>query len=419
MSTIKGRYRVVETLETSADAVVYVADDLTSDRQVLLTVLREEAAADADFVAAVRDQVYRLAKPANAHRAVLAVYECDVTDEGEVFVALEAAAGRSLREMLNERGALDPSSTLRLAVQIGEALETLHRNGIVHGALRPESVLIVKDEDGTEAVKLRGLELASARWTAAGVRLRDDALSPYLAPEQIEHAETSETADVHALGLLVQELLTAERPRGTGLRLRPAGELPMMMGRIVAKALESRPERRYANVSLMVNDLWSAESERPKSDSPSVTHVLNERRATARRRARSDIGMAIALVVGLVLVGVTAWVVRSDRLTGPVRTESAEPPIAASPGETPAPPPSVNAVSVQPLRPPTPATVTEDAVAANPDATGREPTAAPPARPVAKTSPAAALPASVDQRGADGDGSAIIDWLLKGRRTGH
>jgi serine/threonine-protein kinase len=324
--------------------------------------------------------------------------------------------------MLNERGALDPSSTMRLAVQIGEALETLHHNGIVHGALRPESVLIVKDEDGTDAVKLRGLELASARWTAAGIRLRDDALLPYLAPEQIEHAETSETADIHALGLLVQELLTAARPRGTGSRLRPAGELPMMIGRIVAKALESRPERRYANVSLMVNDLWSAESEPPKSDSPSVTHVLNERRAAARRRARSDIGMGIALVVGLVLVGVTAWVVRSDRLTGNARTESAEPSIAASPVGTPVPPPPMNAVSVQPLRPPTPPTITEDtgAVVAKPDATGREPTAALPARPVAKTSPpAAARPASVDERGSDADGSAIIDWLLKARRTGH
>ena len=473
MSTINGRYRVTDTLETNADGVVYVGEDLTHDRQVLLTVLSKEARADGEFVSAVRDQVYRLKKPENAHRAILTVYECGVTEEGEFFVALEAAAGRSLRDVLDQRGAFDPGSTLRVAVQIGEALETLHHNGIVHGALRPESVLIVKDEDGTEVVKLRGLELASARWTTAGLRLRDQALLPYLAPEQIEHAETSEAADVHALGLLVQELLTGDRPSGTGPRLRPAGQLPTTIGRIVAKALDVRPQGRYANVSLMVNDLWSAASEPAKSESPSVTHVLDERRAAFRRRAHSDIGMAVALVVGLVLVGVTAWVVHSDRLIGSVHKDTVESSIAASPVGTPVPP-SVNAVSVQPLRPPRPPAVTEDAdaiaaetggtgreptvvlptrpvskmsppaaspppsvnaasvqpqsppvrpsisqdaraVATKPEATGSERTAAPPARPVAK----AAVPARVNERGADGDGSAIVDWLLKGRGTGH
>ena len=427
MLTVKDRFRTIATLETGRDSVVYLADDLASDRQVLLTVLGAEAAADPDFVAAVRQQAHRIGKLEDAGRAILALHALEVTDEGQVVVATEAAPGRSLRAMLDQDGALDASSTLRLAVRIGGALETLHHHGIVHGSLRPECVFLAKEEDGTERVQLRGVELASARWTAAGRRLRDETLMPYVAPEQIDRAETSEAADIHALGLLIQELLTGERPPAIGRRLRPVGDLPATIGRIVAKALETRPEQRYANVSLMVNDLWSAENEPPKSETPSVTHVLNERRAAARRRARSDVGMVIALVVGLVLVGVTAWVVRSDRLTSSVRTDLAEPSIAASPVETPAPPSSVSAVQIQPPRPPVavaaPAVEEKRPVAATsaaPEQRDREAvvTPPPPRAAVKRSPPAVVPPAKVDGRGSESDGSAIIDWLLQGRRSG-
>jgi serine/threonine protein kinase len=449
--TVKDRFRTIETLETGRDAVVYLADDVASNRRVLVTVLSAEAAADRDFVAAVRQQVHRIGKLEDPSRAILPLHALDVTDDGQVVVATEAAPGRSLRAMLDQGGALDPSSTLRLAVRIGEALETLHHHGIVHGSLRPECVFLAKEEDGTERVKLRGVELASARWTAAGRRLRDETLMPYVAPEQIDRAETSEAADIHALGLLIQELLTGERPSGTGRRLRPAGDLPATIGGIVAKALETRPEQRYANVSLMVNDLWSAENEPPRSETPSVTHVLNERRAAARRRARSDVGMVIALAVGLVLVGVTAWVVRSDRLAGSVRTELAEPSLAASPVGTPASPSSANAVLTQPLRPPVavaaPVIEEKRPVAATSDAPAPRDREAvvtpPPPRTVVKQSPPAVVPparlgrrgseadgsriirrgseadgSTIIRRGSEADGSAIIDWLLQGRGSG-
>jgi serine/threonine protein kinase len=431
MVTIKGgRYRVVGTLASSAEALVYLADDTTSSRQVALTVLRGDAATDAEFVTAVRDQAHRLAKLTGL--ATPAVYECDVTDEGDLFVILEPLTGRSLRDVLDARGPLDPTSALRLAIQIGEALETLHRNGIVHGALRPESVLVVTDEHGAEAVKLLGVELATARGTPVGIQLRDEAVA-YLAPEQLERGDLSEAADIHALGLLIQEFLTAQRPLASGPRLRPAGELPPLLASIVARALESRPERRYSSVSLLVNDLWTAESEPLKVESPSVKHVLNERRATARRRARSDLGMAVALVVGLLLVGVTAWVVRSERLTGSVRTEPTE---AALPAALPPAPTPASTLGIQPSRPPALPAATDPAspvspgsVAPSPVPIAKTPPASPPparidqAPPAAREptlrdrEPAAPVPARSEPRASDGaDGTAIIDWVLRNQR---
>jgi hypothetical protein len=344
--TIKGRYRVVETLRQTADAVVHVADDLEKDRRVTLTVLHGAAAADAEFTDAVRQQAQRLARPEVAHAAVARVYGCDTTEHGALFVACEHVAGRTLRAILDERGALDLRSALRLVNQIGEALETLHPNGVVHGELRPESIVITTKRDGVDGVKLAGLELVTAHQTSAGLRLRDPSLIPYLAPEQIERGETTEAADVHALGLLIRELVTGQRPGVPGAR-PGASELPPAIRRIVARALAHHPARRYGSVSLMLNELWSAESGAPAAAGITAQPAA-ERRSSAGRYARSDLGMATALVLGLVLVGATAWVVTSDRLNA--RTSAGERPPAASPSTPAAPASPVNAIAAEPAR---------------------------------------------------------------------
>jgi serine/threonine protein kinase len=452
--TIKGRYRAFAVTSTSREAVVYAATDLVGGVPVALEVLNAELAADADFVAAVRAQAQRLAKPECQHPALVRIHECGATEAGEVFVALEPVAGRSLREILDEHGALDPQRALRLAIQIGEALETLHHSGIVHGELRPESVLLVKDDAGDETAKLVGLELTSARRTAVGLRRRDDSVLPYLASEQIEHAETTEAADVHALGLLIQELLTGQRPRGTDPRLREAGDLPAVIGRIVTKALETGPARRYASVSLMVNDMWTSQTEAQKAPSrPSaVPHAVNERRVGAGRRARSDVGMAAGLVAALVMLGVTGWVVHSDLLAGKFRSEAPKLPVAVTPvapatlppPPLPPPPPSASAVTVEPARVGAATPTAAPVDPAPPRSTGRdrEPAASAAALPVAKPAPPPArdseaaaspagaarrirraeprqaqnVPARSEQAPSDDDGAAIIDWLLKDGR---
>jgi serine/threonine protein kinase len=290
--TIKGRYRVIGPGVVSSATVTYVAEDLTNRRTVALSVLCAEAAEDAKFVTAVREQAFRLAKPACHHRALVRVHDTGTTDDGAPFVALEAVTGRSLRAVLDERGPLALHDGLRIAIDIGEGLETLHRSGMVYGELRPESVIVVSDETGRDVVKLVGVELAAARRTTAGRRTRDDAVVAYLAPEQIARAETTEAADVYALGLLIAELLTGHRPDGA----RGASGLPPAIARIVAKALEEGPGRRYPSISLMVNDLWSAESEPLPESSTRLTapkpNAIAEHRAAARRRARKDVGMA-------------------------------------------------------------------------------------------------------------------------------
>jgi serine/threonine-protein kinase len=442
--TLQGRYRIVGPGVASGMVVRYAAETVADGLPVVIAVLRGDVAADAEFVAAVQDQAQRIAKSACVHPALVRIHDTGTTDRGEPFVALEPVAGQSLREVLDERGVLPVRDGLRLAIQIGEGLETLHRNGIVHGELRPEAVVLLDDEYGDAAVKLVGVELTAARRTPAGLRIRNEVIGPYLAPEQIVHAETTEASDVHGLGLLIRELLTGQRPDGGGRR---AVELPPAIRRILTKALAPGPGRRYSSISLMVNDLWTADSEPAKSLARvgAAMPAIAVRRSSAARHARSDIGMATALVVGLLLVGVTVWVARSDRLMRGAPS-APEPAVAASPvtpaqASMPAPPPSGTAPPPRAAEPTSTASPAPMLAVAPAPVPSRSVTATAESAPPLSTEHATAAafrpatvgsmsdprptarqperPARADQPSADAaDGTAIIDWLLKGGRSG-
>jgi serine/threonine-protein kinase len=458
MPTLAGRYRLLGEVATTAEGVLHAAESLIHNRPVALLVLHADLAADPDFVAAVRETSARLGKIACPHPTLATTYEYGTTESGEIFVAVEAVGRRSLRESLLEQGAYDPVTALRLAIQVGEALEVLHRVGVVHGELRPETVFLVKNADGVETVKVTDAHITAARRTAAGARLRDKSLKAYLAPEQITERETSEAADVHALGLLLSELITGERVRGAATSR--AREIPSSIQRIIGKALDRRPAKRYSDVSLMLNEMWTVEAQlqRTGADSPSLRAVPRRILRPVRGALRRYAIVAAAVIV----VGVAVWVVGAGHMpmtaSSPLATAPATtlPPRSALPSKVSEPQaasPPVTGASVSSGRSPLPAAAHEDAAtaptaAAAPPASATAPPAAmrpassansaahretPPAsrdvvgldraeqnratmaRPVAR---AAALPRRQPEspergRPGDGDGSAIIDWLLK------
>jgi Protein kinase domain len=511
-SIVDGRYRLGAVMAVTRDVVVYAADDTTADRQVALEILRDEVAADADFVAAVSEQARKLASPACAHRTVARVYDCGVTDAGVLFVALERTVGRTLREILETRGPLDPYNALRIAIQIGEALEVLHHRGIIHGELRPESVVLVRGEGATDQAKLVGVELMAAHRTAIGVRRRDPTLLPYLAPEQIERAETTEAADVHALGRLLRDLLTAEPSRESRTSRPLAAAVPATIENIIASALHERPDQRYSDVTLMLNDMWGAQIEfedwksRPRPVQRPALPQIQWPRVGRRELGIAGIGAGGIVLAALVWVTTSHGLVSKLRFraplpaftSAPVEREATLPsgatltpaetrpsapplsPVAPAPADTRRPPAAATlkpAETLPPAATPSPAATLKPAETLPPAATpapaatlkpaGTLPPAAtpppamtrapvpPPApaerrrvqdaaptappspkrsepaptetaaasatggtrRPPAETRPPAPRPAPRENTGRDGaDGTAIIDWLMKGRR---
>src|SRR5262249_18354739 len=169
-TVIKSRYRVSAVASVSREAVVYSAEDVHHGRSIALKVLRDEFDRDAQFVAAVRGRAPALAFSARALRGGQRGYAKGVTATGPRLAPPGRVEGATLREVLDAGGALAVPTALRVAIRVGEALEALHHNRLVHGQLEPDSVIMVTDG---EQIRLSGAELAAAYRTPIGLRLRD------------------------------------------------------------------------------------------------------------------------------------------------------------------------------------------------------------------------------------------------------
>ena len=446
-SLIKSRYRVNAVSSVGRDVVLYSAEDVRHGRSIALKVLRDELARDAEFVAAVRNQASSLAVAAHVLRGVQRVYEFGVTDTGQVFVALEWVEGATLREVLDGGGALAVSTALRVAIRVGEALEALHHNRILHGQLGPDSVIMVNDG---ERIRLVGAELTAAYRTPIGLRLRDAFSVAYRAPEQLERGETTEATDVYALGMLLRQLLTAGKV-GQTISAFAAPPLPSpAIQRIITTALEAQPRHRYPDISVMVNDIWGATAVLHESESRprSVKARGNPRRRVRRRRRPFTLRMTAAVVTAGIIatvVSVTGFARVVSHFQGrvtpptatavPVDREARPPSVPSSAPATPEPTststrPEFRAVKdtstlerrapavLKPLpapaivrRPP----VTTPAVDSRPRPALESRTTAESSAPIERRA-ATERPTRMDRSDTTGDGSAVIDWLLKDRR---
>jgi len=339
-TVIKSRYRVNAVSSVNRDVVVYSAEDVHHGRSIALKVLRDELARDAQFVAAVRERARLLMQSAHVLRGVQRVYECGALETGQLFVALEWVEGATLREVLGAGGALATPTALRVAIRVGEALEALHHNRLVHGQLGLDSVIMVTDG---ERVRLCGAELAAAYRTPSGARLRDAFALTYRAPEQIERGDATAASDVYALGMLLRQLLTAGKASQGSGAVAATPPLSPTVQRIIATALAPRPEHRYPDISMMVNDIWGVtavatdQPYRPRSQKARGNPRRRVRRRQAPRVLRVTAAAAAAGVVAAIV-----WVAGLDQIATQIYSRLTPPAVTAVPVERGVLPPSDN-----------------------------------------------------------------------------
>ncbi len=202
---LDGRYRVDARIAVGGMATVYRAVDTRLDRVLALKVMHPELAADAAFVERFIREAKSVARL--AHPNVVGVF--DQGAEGAyVYLAMEYVSGCTLRDVLRERGALQPRAALDILEPVLAALGAAHRAGFVHRDMKPENVLI--GDDGRVKVADFGLvrSVGSATATTGAVL----GTVSYLAPEQIEHGTADTRADVYACGVVLYEMLTGAKP---------------------------------------------------------------------------------------------------------------------------------------------------------------------------------------------------------------
>ncbi|WP_369035377.1 Stk1 family PASTA domain-containing Ser/Thr kinase [Streptomyces adonidis] len=202
---LDGRYRVDARIAVGGMATVYRAVDTRLDRVLALKVMHPGLAADVSFVERFIREAKSVARL--AHPNVVQVFD-QGADGSYVYLAMEYIAGCTLRDVLRERGALQPRAALDILEPVLAALGAAHRAGFVHRDMKPENVLI--GDDGR--VKVADFGLVRAVDTVTNTTGAVMGTVSYLAPEQIETGTTDPRVDVYACGIVLYEMLTGDQP---------------------------------------------------------------------------------------------------------------------------------------------------------------------------------------------------------------
>ena len=269
---IGGRYRVLDRLGVGSLGTVYLCDEVRTARRVALKVFRREFAKEEEFMARLRRQAKLAAALNETHAGILAVYDCDRTDDGSPFLVTEYVDGQTLKDVIRRSGPLEIRRALRLACRIAEGLDAIHNRGFVHTDVRAQHV-IVSEVGEDEAVKLKGFEVAGLQDTAlAGHLIRAGVLSSnpeYAAPEQIEGDRVSPRTDIYAFGVVLYEMLSGRVPFSApipdGVLAKHLQEAPIPLSEVrreipsvlelrVKQALEKEPERRQRYIGDVANE---------------------------------------------------------------------------------------------------------------------------------------------------------------------
>ncbi|CCK30707.1 Serine/threonine-protein kinase PK-1 [Streptomyces davaonensis JCM 4913] len=203
---LDGRYRVEARIAVGGMATVYRAVDTRLDRVLALKVMHPGLAADGTFVERFIREAKSVARL--AHPNVVQVFD-QGTDGSYVYLAMEYIAGCTLRDVLRDRGALQPRAALDILEPVLAALGAAHRAGFVHRDMKPENVLI--GDDGR--VKVADFGLVRSVDTVTSTTGAVLGTVSYLAPEQIDQPGAADArVDVYACGVVLYEMLTGEKP---------------------------------------------------------------------------------------------------------------------------------------------------------------------------------------------------------------
>ncbi len=253
---LDGRYQVEALVARGGMATVYLATDTRLERRVALKVMHADLARDEDFVDRFIGEAKSVAQL--SHPNIVSVFD-QGRDGHYLYLAMEYLPGRTLRDLLDERGWFPPHEALGIMLPLLSGLAAAHAAGIVHRDVKPENVLIAPDGHlkVVDFGLARGLNVSNQ--TRTGVIIGTVA---YLAPEQVTGTGADPRTDVYAAGIVLFELLTGTKPHTGESPLavaykhvneqvpppsRVAGGIPAEADQLVAMATSRDPRGRPAD----------------------------------------------------------------------------------------------------------------------------------------------------------------------------
>ena len=193
-----------------------------------IKVIRPELANDPDFIRRFQAEAQLVARLEHPHIVPLYDYW---REPDAAYLVMRLMRGGSLATVL-EHGALSPAQTTTMVDQLGNALQTAHRSGVVHGDIKPANVLI--DDEGNAYLSDFGIAVGADGGTSDVPSARSTLGAPYASPEQLDRGEVTATSDIYSLGVVVAQALTGLSGEVAQIR----GALPPPVLRVIDRATD-------------------------------------------------------------------------------------------------------------------------------------------------------------------------------------
>ncbi len=260
---LDNRYEILEVIGTGGMAVVYKARCHRLNRLVAIKILKDDLSRDAEFRRRFHAESQAVAML--SHPNIVNVYDVSHSERGD-FIVMELIDGISLKQYMEQKGALNWREVLHFATQIAKALEHAHSRGIIHRDIKPHNIMVLKD--GSVKVADFGI----ARVSSAQSTLTREALGSvhYISPEQAKGSKIDYRSDLYSLGVVMYEMLTGrppydgETPVSVAIQhinaqaTRPRvlnPQIPVGLEQITMRAMEADMEARYESATDMGRDL--------------------------------------------------------------------------------------------------------------------------------------------------------------------
>ena len=290
---IADRYLITRKLGEGGMGQVYLAEHVRMGRQSAVKVMNPGMVHDADAVSRFNREASNASRI--NHPNVAAIYDFGETSDGLIYLAMEYVDGEPLTKLIATHGALAPARAGEIVRQAGEALAVAHELGIVHRDLKPDNIMITRNRDGSDCVKVVDFGIAKAASSDAQKVTKTGLVigtPEFMSPEQLAGDPLDGRSDIYALALVAFNMLTGalpfpsetvqesmimrltDRPR-TLVEMRADVAWPAEVQLVLDRALARDAKERYTSAAEFGRDLARATATLGAPTEQSSTVVLN------------------------------------------------------------------------------------------------------------------------------------------------